>query len=106
MPNTYDILKTPLTTDLVDMSIEEWGNEYERRLKECRKFNLNYDDCDAVIFGERTLEDVLKHPVETPLEEDLLAENIFVEFETEEELKAILDTCNKVAKERLEKGIY
>ena len=60
-----------------------------------------------VIFGELTFEDSLRICNEDrALRESLNEEIEYVKADTAEEIQKVLDECNRISKERLEKGLY
>ena len=86
---------------------KEEQDKYNKLLEKLVNAGLYVDEVDEVIYGELSLEEALKlHNKNKYLYESLDTELKFVTADTKEDIQKILDICNEIAKERLEKGLY
>ena len=68
---------------------------------------LYAEEAEMVIFGELTFEDAIRICNEDRALRERLNEEIeYVKADTAEEIQKVLDECNRISKERLEKGLY
>ena len=96
---------TPITKTTV-WTNNEYDNYY-KMLDELLAAGLYIEEADEVIHGDMTFEKALKICKEKRgLQENLNKEIEYVKVNNTEDIQKVLDECNKIAKERLEKGLY
>lgn len=86
---------------------EEDFKLFLEQVNELENAGLYTEEAELVVFGEMTFEEALKSCNEyRALHESLNEEIEYVKADTAEEMQKVLDECNRIAKERLEKGLY
>ena len=86
---------------------DEDFNLYLEQFNKLIDAGLYVEEADKVIFGEMTFEEALKFCNEDRVLRESLNEKIeYVKADTAEEMQKVLNECNRIAKERLDKGLY
>ena len=88
-----------------------WTNNdydnYYKMLDELLAAGLYIEEADEVIHGDMTFEEALKICKEKRDQQENLDKEIeYVKVDNAEDMKKVLDECNKIAKERFKKGLY